>query len=100
MPKFEQMLMLRAADRYALASRGHLQAQLSNFEEAIASLQQLTRLAGSAPQKAAAWFNLGFVLQRAGRHDDAVLHVGRRGGQSQFLVDGGQGFHGTAAQIE
>ena len=71
MPKFEQMLMLRAADRYALASRGHLQAQLNNFEEAIASLQQLTRLAGSVQQEATAWFNLGYVLQQAGRHDEA-----------------------------
>ena len=69
--KFERMLQLRPADRYALGSRAHLQAQLNNFSEAIASLQQLTRMAGSAPQEAAAWFNLGFVLQQAGRHDDA-----------------------------
>jgi tetratricopeptide (TPR) repeat protein len=69
--KFEQMLQLRPADRYALASRAHLLAELNNFAEAIASLQQLTGLPGSALQEAAAWFNLGFVLQQAGRHEDA-----------------------------
>lgn len=69
--RFEQMLQLHPADRYALASRAHVQAQLNNFEEAIASLQQLTRITGSGPQEAAAWFNLGYVLQQAGRHDDA-----------------------------
>jgi tetratricopeptide (TPR) repeat protein len=69
--KFEQMLQLRPLDRYALASRAHLLAQLNNFSEAIASLHQLTGMVGSAPQEAAAWFNLGFVLQQAGRHDDA-----------------------------
>ena len=71
LPRFEQMLQLRPADRYALASRAHLLAQLNHFAEAIASLQRLTCIAGSAPQEAAAWFNLGFVLQQAGRHDDA-----------------------------
>jgi tetratricopeptide (TPR) repeat protein len=71
LPRFEQMLQLWPADRYALASRAHLLAQLNNFSEAIVSLQQLTRIAGSAPQEAAVWFNLGFVLQQAGRHDDA-----------------------------
>ena len=71
LPRFERMLQLRPADRYALASRAHLLAQLNNFAEAISSLQQLTRIGGSAPQEAAAWFNLGFVLQQTGRHDDA-----------------------------
>ena len=71
LPRFERMLQLRPLDRYALASRAHLLAQLNNFAEAIASLQQLTRIGGSAPQEATAWFNLGFVLQQAGHHDDA-----------------------------
>lgn len=69
--RFEQMLQLRPADRYALASRAHLLAELNNFAEAIISLQRLTGMAGSASQEAAAWFNLGFVLQQAKRHDDA-----------------------------
>lgn len=71
LPRFERMLQLRPADRYALASRAHLLAESNNFAEAITSLQRLTGMAGSAPQEAAAWFNLGFVLQQAGRHDDA-----------------------------
>jgi tetratricopeptide (TPR) repeat protein len=71
LPRFERMLQLRPADRYALASRAYLLAQLNHFAEAIASLQRLTCIVGSAPQEAAAWFNLGFVLQQAGHHDDA-----------------------------
>jgi predicted Zn-dependent protease len=69
--RFEKMLQLRPTDRYALASRAHLLAELNNFAEAITSLQQLTRLPSSAPQEAEAWFNLGFVLHQAKRHDDA-----------------------------
>jgi predicted Zn-dependent protease len=73
LPRFERMLQLRPTDRYALASRAHLLAEVNKFAEAITSLQQLTRLAGSVPQEAAAWFNLGFVQQQAGCHDDAGL---------------------------
>lgn len=69
--RFDRMLQLLPADRYALASRAHVQAQLNHFEEAVASLQRLTRVKGSGPQEAAAWFNLGYVLQQAGRHEDA-----------------------------
>lgn len=65
---FDQMLQLRPADPYALASRGHVAAQLQFTEEAITSLQQLTAV---KPGQAAAWFNLGYVLQQAGRHDEA-----------------------------
>jgi tetratricopeptide (TPR) repeat protein len=68
LPKFSQMLRLRPADPYALASRGHVQAQLHLTQEAIASLRQLTT---AWPQQAAGWFNLGYVLQQAGRHEDA-----------------------------
>jgi tetratricopeptide (TPR) repeat protein len=69
--RFDQMLQLKPADRYALASRAHVQAQLNHLEEAIASLQQLSRIMGSGSQAAAAWFNLGYLLQQAGRHEDA-----------------------------
>ncbi|MFC5522418.1 tetratricopeptide repeat protein [Polaromonas jejuensis] len=69
--RFERMLQLRPTDRYALASRAHLQVALNQPEDAIACLQQLTGLAPDGPQAAAAWFNLGYVLQQAGRHDDA-----------------------------
>jgi tetratricopeptide (TPR) repeat protein len=68
LPKFAQMLRLRPADPYALASRGHVQAQLHLTQEAIASLRQLT---AAWPQQAAGWFNLAYVLQQAGRHDEA-----------------------------
>lgn len=71
--RFGRMLQLFPADRYALASQAHVQAQLNHPEEALASLQQLTRLEGSAPQEAAAWFNLGYLLQQAGLHEDAGL---------------------------
>jgi tetratricopeptide (TPR) repeat protein len=68
LPKFAQMLRLRPADPYALASRGHVQAQLNLTQEAIVSLRQLTT---AWPQQAAGWFNLAYVLQQAGRHDEA-----------------------------
>ncbi len=68
LPKFTQMLRLRPADPYALASRGHVEAQLQLTQEAIGSLRQLTT---EWPQQAAGWFNLGYVLQQAGRHDEA-----------------------------
>ena len=66
--RFDHMLQLRPQDRYALASRAHIQAQDNNFPAAITTLRQLT---AAWPQDAAAWFNLGFVLQKAGRHEDA-----------------------------
>ncbi|WP_411883576.1 tetratricopeptide repeat protein [Polaromonas sp. YR568] len=66
--KFSQMLRLRPADPYALASRGHVQAQLHLTQEAIASLRQLTT---AWPRQAGGWFNLGYVLQQAGRHEEA-----------------------------
>jgi len=71
--RFEQMLQRRPEDRYALASQAHVQVQLHHLDAAVASLQQLTRISGSGQQEAAAFFNLGYVLQQAGRHDDAGL---------------------------
>ncbi|AYQ30548.1 tetratricopeptide repeat protein [Polaromonas sp. SP1] len=62
------MLQLRPADPYALASRGHVAAQLHLTQEAIASLRHLTVV---RPEQAAGWFNLGYLLQQAGRHDEA-----------------------------
>lgn len=66
--RFARMLRLRPADPYALASRGHVQAQLHLTHEAIDSLRQLT---AAWPRQAAGWFNLGYVLQQAGRHEEA-----------------------------
>lgn len=69
--RFDRILRLLPADRYALASRAHVQAQLHHFEEAAASLRQLTRVEGTVPQEAATWFNLAYVLQQAGCHEEA-----------------------------
>jgi tetratricopeptide (TPR) repeat protein len=68
LPKFTHMLRLRPADPYALASRGHLEAQMHLTQEAIESLRQLTT---AWPRQASGWFNLGYVLQQAGRHEEA-----------------------------
>ncbi|WP_255369003.1 tetratricopeptide repeat protein [Polaromonas sp. OV174] len=68
---FERMLRCWPADPYALASRAHVQVQLNRFDEAIVGLQQLCRLTGPVPQQAVSCFNLGYVLQLAGRHDEA-----------------------------
>ena len=68
---FDRILMHWPMDRYALASRAHVLVQLNRLEESIASQQQLARLAGPQLQRAAAWFNLGYMLQQAGRHDEA-----------------------------
>jgi len=66
--RFARMLRLRPADPYALASRGHVQAQLQLTQEAVDSLRQLT---AAWPRQAAGWFNLGYVLQQAGRPEEA-----------------------------
>ena len=66
--RFNDMLQIRAQDPYALASRAHLEAQDKNLVAAIMTLRQLT---AAWPQDAAAWFNLGYVLQQAGRHEEA-----------------------------
>lgn len=68
---FDQMVMHWPLDRYALASRAHVLAQLNRLEESIASQQQLALIAGSQLQRAVAWFNLGYLLQQAGRHEEA-----------------------------
>ena len=69
--RFDQMLALLPEDRYALASRAHVLAQLDRPDDSIVSLQQLICLAGSDAQQGSAWFNLGYVLQEKGRHDEA-----------------------------
>ena len=72
LPRFDRMLVLVPADRYALSSRAHVLMQLNRLDESIANLQQLTRIAGSKEQLGAAWFNLGYVLQQKGRHGEAL----------------------------
>ncbi len=69
--QFGRMLQLFPRDRYVLSSHAHVLVQLNRLDESIASLRQLTGLNGSQAQQAVAWFNLGYVLQQAGRHPDA-----------------------------
>lgn len=66
---FSQMLRNWPADAYALASRSHVLAHLGRSELAIADADHLVR---AHPQRSAAdWFNLAFLLEQAGRLDDA-----------------------------
>lgn len=72
LPRFDRMLALLPAERYALASRAHVLVQLNRLDESIVNLQQLTGMAGSKGQQGAAWFNLGYILQQKGRHGEAL----------------------------
>jgi predicted Zn-dependent protease len=92
--------VLRPADPYALASRGHVAAQLHLTQEAIASLRQLTCV---RPLQASGWFNLGYVLQQAGRHDEAGPPLSARGAgpaPGPGLVWPGAGAYPPAALAE
>jgi predicted Zn-dependent protease len=66
--KFDQMLVLRPGDRYALASRAHVLAQEGDKHGAIAALRLLTE---RYPDNAAAWFNLAYMLEDIDGHADA-----------------------------
>lgn len=66
---FSRMLALAPGDAYALASRAHLRAGCGQREDAIADLRALTL---SHPRRSAAdWFNLGYLLDEAGRPGEA-----------------------------
>jgi tetratricopeptide (TPR) repeat protein len=66
---FDAMLARAPLDAYALASRAHLQAQLGRPDAALADAQALTR---HHPDRSAAdWFNLAFLLDEAGRLEEA-----------------------------
>lgn len=66
---FSAMLERWPRDAYSLASRAHLRAQIGQCEAAIADSQELVR---HFPHRSAAdWFNLGFLLESAGRLDEA-----------------------------
>jgi tetratricopeptide (TPR) repeat protein len=54
-----------------LPGQAHVQVQLHRLDAAVASLQQLSHVKGSGAQEAAAFFNLGYVLQQAARHEEA-----------------------------
>jgi len=66
---FDEMVERWPGDAYALASRSHVLAQLGRRDAAIADAERLTRL---HPQRSAGdWFNLAFLLEEAGRIEDA-----------------------------
>jgi tetratricopeptide (TPR) repeat protein len=66
---FSQMLARWPNDAYALASRAHLRAQMGQRDAALADAQALT--AAHPARSAGDWFNLGFLLDEAGRLDEA-----------------------------
>lgn len=59
---------------YPLASRAHLQAQLGRREAALADYRRLVSLPGA---NAAAWFNLGYLLDEEGQLEDALAAFSR-----------------------
>ncbi len=66
---FTEMLERAPLDAYALASRAHLHAQLGRRDAALADAQALTL---HHPQRSAAdWFNLAYLLDEAGRLEEA-----------------------------
>lgn len=66
---FDAMLARWPADAYALASRAHLRAQRGDRDGALADARALV---AAHPQRSAAdWFNLAFMLEDAGRLDEA-----------------------------
>lgn len=67
---FDEMLARWPADAYALASRAHARAQRGARAEAIADAQAL--VAAHPGRSAADWFNLAFLLEEAGRYDEAI----------------------------
>lgn len=66
---FDRMLREFPGDPYALGSRAHLHAAAGRREAALADYRDLTE---RHPQHSAAvWFNQGFLLDEAGRYDEA-----------------------------
>lgn len=67
---FDTMLSLWPGDAYALASRAHVRAARGARDLAIADAQALV---ARHPQRSAAdWFNLAYLLEDAGRYDEAI----------------------------
>jgi tetratricopeptide (TPR) repeat protein len=66
---FGRILQRLPGDAHALASRSHLRARAGRQAAAIEDAQALV---AAHPQRSAAdWFNLGFLLEAAGRAADA-----------------------------
>jgi tetratricopeptide (TPR) repeat protein len=67
--QFEAMSDIDPRNAYALASRAQAEDQLGRPANAIALQRELTRL---TPDQASAWFNLGFMLEKASDLEDAL----------------------------
>ena len=66
---FELILQRWPLDGYALASRAHARAQRGQRDAAIDDMQTL--LAAQPERSSAWWFNLGYLLEEAGRYREA-----------------------------
>jgi len=66
---FNQMATRWPDDTYPLASRAHL---LTQKQQPEAALRDSLRLVAVRPEHAPTWFNHGFMLEAAGRLDDAL----------------------------
>lgn len=66
---FGQMLTVCPSDAYALASRAHVRAELGRLADAIDDARAL--VAAHPARSAGDWFNLGFLLEAAGRVGEA-----------------------------
>ncbi len=73
--RFDAMLACAPGDRHTLASRAHLLAQTGRHAAAVSNLRALTAAHGG---DAAAWFNLGFLLQSTGDDSDAEAEAAFR----------------------
>jgi predicted Zn-dependent protease len=60
--EFDAMLSVDPGDRYAMASRAHVLAQLGDKPAALDALQDLV---ARHPDNAAAWFNLAYMIEDA-----------------------------------
>ena len=69
--RFDRILELWPADCHALASRAHVLVYLNRLDESVLILQQLTGIVASNEKMGTAWFNLAYVLQQKGRHEEA-----------------------------
>lgn len=66
---FDTMLARWPNDAYALASRAHVRGELGQRDAAIADARAL--VAAHPRRSAADWYNLAFLLEAAGRIDEA-----------------------------
>jgi len=66
---FEAIQSLEPGDVHALASRAQIEDLLGRLEKAVSLQRQLVT---QVPAQAAAWFNLGFMLEKAAVLDEAL----------------------------